>query len=75
MLTLKVAFAWAVWWRRRHHLSDLGVSRSALYEREKRLMVPALAVGVVLFLAGAIACYEWLLPAALKVLLGSNAPT
>jgi len=28
----------------------------ALYEREKRLMVPALAVGVVLFLAGAIAC-------------------
>ena len=42
----------------------------ALYEREKRLMVPALGVGVVLFLAGAAACYQWLLPAALKVLLG-----
>src|SRR6266496_4101572 len=42
----------------------------ALYEREKRLIIPALAVGVVLFLAGAVACYEWLLPAALKVLLG-----
>src|SRR5206468_2518356 len=42
----------------------------ALYERERRLIVPALAVGVVLFLAGAIACYQWLLPAALKVLLG-----
>ena len=42
----------------------------ALYEREKRLIVPALAVGVILFLGGAIACYEWLLPAALRVLLG-----
>jgi Tat protein translocase TatC len=42
----------------------------ALYDRERRLIVPALAVGSVLFLAGAIACYEWLLPAALKVLLG-----
>ena len=42
----------------------------ALYERERRLIVPALSVGVVLFLAGAAACYEWLFPAALKVLLG-----
>src|SRR4029077_9770911 len=42
----------------------------ALYEREKRLIVPALAVGVVLFLAGAIACFQWLPPPALKVLLG-----
>src|SRR5437773_5714784 len=42
----------------------------ALYERERRLIVPSLAVGAVLFLAGAIACYEWLLPAALKVLIG-----
>ena len=40
----------------------------ALYERERRLIVPSLAVGAILFLAGAIACYEWLLPAALKVL-------
>ncbi len=42
----------------------------ALYEREKRLVVPALVVGVFLFLVGAIACYQWLLPAALRVLLG-----
>src|SRR5467141_1555812 len=71
MLTLKVAFAlgclvaspviiYQIW----------AFLAPALYEREKRLMVPALAVGVVLFLAGAIACYQWLLPAALKVLLG-----
>lgn len=69
MLTLKVAFAlgcllaspiviYQIW----------AFLAPALYEREKRLIVPALAVGVVLFLAGAFACYEWLLPAALKVL-------
>ncbi|MGH7568232.1 MAG: twin-arginine translocase subunit TatC [Gemmatimonadales bacterium] len=40
----------------------------ALYEREKRLIVPALSVGVVLFLIGAAACYLWVLPAALEVL-------
>jgi len=71
MLTLKVAFAlgcllaspvviYQIW----------AFLAPALYEREKRLIVPALAVGVLLFLAGAIACYQWLLPAALKVLLG-----
>src|SRR5947208_9938720 len=71
MLTLKVAFALGV-----RLASPIVIYRiwaflaPALYEREKRLIVPALAVGVVLFLAGAAACYEWLLPAALKVLLG-----
>jgi Tat protein translocase TatC len=71
MLTLKVAFAlgclvaspvviYQIW----------AFLAPALYEREKRLIIPALAVGVVLFLAGGMACYEWLLPAALKVLLG-----
>src|SRR5437870_6162012 len=71
MLTLKVAFAlgsllaspiviYQIW----------AFLAPALYEREKRLIVPALAVGVVLFLAGAIACYQWLLLAALNVLLG-----
>jgi sec-independent protein translocase protein TatC len=70
MLTLKVAFAlgclvaspvviYQIW----SFLSP------ALYQREKKLVVPALFVGVILFLAGAIACYQWLLPAALKVLL------
>src|SRR6266498_2987893 len=71
MLTLKVAFAlggllaspvviYQIW----------AFLAPALYEREKRLIVPALGVGVVLFLGGAAACYQWLLPAALKVLLG-----
>src|SRR6266849_5998448 len=41
----------------------------ALYEREKRLIVPALTVGVVLFLVGAAAAYLWVLPRALRVLL------
>ena len=70
MLTLKVAFAlgcllaspvviYQIW----------AFLAPALYEREKRLIVPALFVGVLLFLGGAMACYEWLLPAALKVLL------
>lgn len=70
MLTLKVAFAlgcllaspvviYQIW----------AFLAPALYEREKRLIVPALGVGVVLFLGGAMACYQWLLPAALRVLL------
>ena len=40
----------------------------ALYDREKRVLLPALSVGVVLFAAGAIAAYRWVLPAALDVL-------
>src|SRR2546426_3438708 len=71
MLTLKVAFALGclvaspvVIYQNWAFLSP------ALYERERRLIIPALAVGVVLFLAGAIACYQWLLPAALKGLIG-----
>src|SRR5438034_8849531 len=40
----------------------------ALYDREKRLIVPALSVGVLLFLAGAAAAYFLVLPRALTVL-------
>ena len=40
----------------------------ALYDREKRLIVPALSVGVVLFLGGAAVAYLWVLPRALVVL-------
>ncbi len=40
----------------------------ALYNREKRLIVPALSVGVVLFLTGAAVAYEWLLPRVLRML-------
>src|SRR5205814_879817 len=71
MLTLKVAFALGVLLASPIVIYQIWAFLApALYEREKRLIVPALAVGVVLFLAGAAACYEWLLPAALKVLLG-----
>src|SRR2546426_6347519 len=40
----------------------------ALYDREKRLIVPALSVGVVLFLTGAAVGYEWLVPCVLRML-------
>ena len=71
MLTLKVAFALGCLFASPVVIYQIWAFLSpALYQREKRLIVPSLSVGVVLFLAGAFACYEWLLPAALKVLLG-----
>src|SRR5256712_3970551 len=42
----------------------------ALYPREKRLIVPALSAGVVLFLGGAPRAYLWGLPRALQGLVG-----
>src|SRR2546426_1057640 len=41
----------------------------ALYDREKRLIVPALSVGVLLFLTGAAIAYQWVLPHLLRMLL------
>ena len=41
----------------------------ALYQRERRVIIPAFSVGIVLFLAGATAAYLWVLPRALAVLL------
>ena len=41
----------------------------ALYERERRVIIPAFSVGIVLFIAGAAAAYLWVLPRALAVLL------
>ncbi len=41
----------------------------ALYARERRLIVPTLSAGALLFLAGAAAAYFWVLPRALAVLL------
>ncbi len=71
MLTLKVAFALGCLLASPVVIYQIWAFLSpALYERERRLIIPALAVGVVLFLAGAMACYQWLLPAALKVLIG-----
>src|SRR2546425_8295932 len=71
MLTLKVAFALGCLVASPIVIYQIWAFLSpALYERERRLIVPALGVGVLLFLGGAIACYQWLLPAALKVLIG-----
>ena len=42
----------------------------ALYDKEKRVIIPAFTVGIGLFLAGALACYLWVLPAAIRVLFG-----
>ena len=41
----------------------------ALYPRERRLIIPALSAGALLFLGGAAAAYFWVLPRALAVLL------
>lgn len=71
LLTLKVAFALGCLLASPVVIYQIWAFLSpALYEREKRMIIPALGAGVVLFLAGAAACYNWLLPAALKVLLG-----
>ncbi len=40
----------------------------ALYEREKRALVPSLFVGLVLFLTGAVLAYRFVVPQALRVL-------
>src|SRR5713226_9708564 len=45
----------------------------ALYARERRLIVPALSVGALLFLGGAAAAFRWLLPRALTLLLSFQA--
>lgn len=41
----------------------------ALYEHERRFIVPTLIAGVGLFVVGVVMAYLWVLPAALKVLL------
>src|SRR2546426_5004316 len=40
----------------------------ALYDREKRLILPALSVGALLFLGGAVVAYQWVLPHVLSML-------
>jgi len=40
----------------------------ALYERERRFVVPAIASGVVLFATGVVIAYLWVLPQALSIL-------
>ena len=70
LLTLKVAFAAGCLLASPVVIYQIWTFLApALYQREKRLIVPALAVGVILFLVGATAAYLWALPAALEVLL------
>lgn len=45
----------------------------ALYEREKRAIVPSLLVGLLLFLAGAVLAFEFVVPKAIAVLLSIEA--
>src|SRR3970040_2357091 len=40
----------------------------ALYEREKKFVVPALFAGLGLFIGGVVLAYLWVLPAALRIL-------
>ncbi len=47
----------------------------ALHDREKRAIVPALFAGLVLFLTGAVLSFIYLVPSALRVLLGFQAGT
>jgi sec-independent protein translocase protein TatC len=69
MITLKLALVvgmvlaapvviWQVW----------AFLSPALYERERRFMVPALGAGLVLFVGGVVLAYLWVLPAALRIL-------
>ncbi|MDH3455869.1 MAG: twin-arginine translocase subunit TatC [Gemmatimonadota bacterium] len=42
----------------------------ALYEHERRYIVPALIAGLGLFLAGVLMAYKWVLPAVFRILYG-----
>ena len=46
----------------------------ALYKREKRFIAPASLAGVLLFLAGALMAYLWILPTALHLLFSFPRP-
>ena len=46
----------------------------ALYEREKRFVIPILIAGLFLFVGGALMAYLWVLPTALKLLFSFQRP-
>jgi sec-independent protein translocase protein TatC len=71
MLTLKLAFGVGVLLAFPVVAYQLWAFLSpALYSRERRFVLPAACVAVVLFLAGAVMAYVAVLPMALKVLFG-----
>src|SRR5258708_8716795 len=46
----------------------------ALYAKERRVIMPAFSVGIVLFLAGATVAYLWVLPPPLRLLFSFPSP-
>lgn len=69
LLTLKIAFAVGLVLASPVVIYQLWAFLApALYARERRIIIPALFVGVVLFAIGAAAAYGYALPAALRVL-------
>src|SRR5262245_6051788 len=69
LLTLKIAFAVGLVLASPVVIYQLWAFLApALYARERRVIVPALVAGVLLFAAGAAAAYGYALPAALRVL-------
>lgn len=69
LLTLKIAFAVGLVLASPVVIYQLWAFLApALYARERRVIVPALMVGVVLFALGALAAYAYALPATLRVL-------
>ena len=74
MITLKLALmtgvvlaapiiVWQVW----------AFLSPALYARERKFVVPALVAGLILFLIGVFVAYQWVLPAALRILFSFQA--
>lgn len=69
LLTLKIAFAVGLVLASPIVIYQLWAFLApALYARERRVIIPALFIGVLLFAAGAAAAYGYALPAALRVL-------
>ena len=69
LLTLKIAFAVGLVVASPVVVYQLWAFLApALYQRERRIVIPALIVGVILFALGAAAAYGYALPAALRVL-------
>ncbi len=49
-----------------------GVLRPALYERERRMVMPAMLAGLGLFVSGVWMAFLWVLPAVLRILLSER---
>jgi sec-independent protein translocase protein TatC len=71
LLTFKLAFVVGIVLAAPVLISQLwAFLRPALYESERRMVVPVSVAAVVLFAAGVLMAYFWVLPTALRVLAG-----